>query len=116
MRINGTDRVNAYIATQGPLSNTVEDFWQMVLEQGTSLIVMLTTVVERGRAKCHKYWPGLGEMLTMKNVVVKCIGEEADDSGSFVFRDFVLVDTKVQYISVSVRLVPRDVTCTIRLG
>lgn len=97
MPISGTETVNRYIATQGPLSTTVEDFWQMVLEQESTLIVMLTTLVERGRAKCHKYWPGLGEVLTMQNVIVKCIGEEADDSGSFVFRDFVLLDVKVRW-------------------
>lgn len=95
MPISGTDVTLRYIATQGPLSTTVEDFWQMVLEQESTLIVMLTTIIERGRAKCHKYWPGLGEVLTMQNVIIKCISEEADDSGSFVFRDFVLLDVKV---------------------
>lgn len=99
MTINGTDIVNRYIATQGPLSNTVEDFWQMVLEEQSTLIVMLTTIVERGRAKCHKYWPGLGEVLTMQNVIVKCVAEDADDSGSFVFRDFVLFDVKVSLVN-----------------
>lgn len=98
MSINGTDLILRYIATQGPLANTVEDFWQMVLEQESTLIVMLTTIIERGRAKCHKYWPGLGEVLTMQNVVIKCVSEEADDSGSFVFRDFVLLDVKVSVV------------------
>lgn len=94
MRISGTPLVNRYIATQGPLQSTTEDFWQMVLEQGSTLIVMLTTVIERGRAKCHKYWPGVGEVLTMQNVIVKCVKEETDDTGSFIFRDFVLIDVK----------------------
>jgi len=72
----------------------------MVLEQGSTLIVMLTTVIERGRAKCHKYWPGVGEVLTMQNVIVKCVKEETDDTGSFIFRDFVLIDVKVGQVTI----------------
>ncbi|XP_050294337.1 tyrosine-protein phosphatase non-receptor type 4 isoform X2 [Anthonomus grandis grandis] len=94
MKIPGTEIVNKYIATQGPLQTTTEDFWQMILEQDVNLIVMLTTVIERGRAKCHKYWPEGDEVLTLDNVIVKCTSEETDTAGSFFFRDFVLIDVK----------------------
>jgi tyrosine-protein phosphatase non-receptor type 4 len=94
MKINGTDITNNYIATQGPLQSTSEDFWQMVLEENCNLIVMLTTIVERGRAKCHKYWPNPGECLTMENMIVNCIREETDAAESFVFRDFILTDVQ----------------------
>ncbi|XP_057666991.1 tyrosine-protein phosphatase non-receptor type 4 isoform X1 [Diorhabda carinulata] len=94
MSISGTETVNHYIATQGPLPATTEDFWQMILEENCNLIVMLTTLIERGRAKCHKYWPSIGETLTMQNTTMKCISEETDPSESFVFRDFVLRDIK----------------------
>ena len=42
---------NAYIATQGPVPETIEDFWQMVWEQKTPIIVMLTRVDEGGRVR-----------------------------------------------------------------
>ncbi|XP_029316269.1 tyrosine-protein phosphatase non-receptor type 21 isoform X3 [Cottoperca gobio] len=50
----------SYIATQGPLSNTCPDFWQMVWEQGVSIIAMVTAEEESGREKSFRYWPRLG--------------------------------------------------------
>uniref|UniRef100_A0A8C9SVQ8 Tyrosine-protein phosphatase non-receptor type n=1 Tax=Scleropages formosus TaxID=113540 RepID=A0A8C9SVQ8_SCLFO len=49
-----------YIATQGPLPNTCQDFWQMVWEQGVNVIAMVTAEEEGGRSKSHRYWPKLG--------------------------------------------------------
>ncbi|XP_044760650.1 tyrosine-protein phosphatase non-receptor type 4 [Coccinella septempunctata] len=92
MTINGTEMVNRYIATQGPLQSTTDDFWQMIFEEKCTLIIMLTTLVERGRTKCHKYWPSVGECLTVQNTTVKCIKEETDLTGSVVYRDFILTD------------------------
>jgi len=45
-----------YIATQGPLPATYEDFWKVVWEQNTQVIVMLTKEEEAGRIQCHRYW------------------------------------------------------------
>ena len=53
----------AYIATQGPLPQTSADFWQLVWEQGSVVIVMLTRLTEEGRAMCHRYWPEEGSEL-----------------------------------------------------
>ncbi|KAL2082187.1 hypothetical protein ACEWY4_022005 [Coilia grayii] len=49
-----------YIATQGPLANTAQDFWQMVWEQGVNVIAMVTAEEEGGKTKSHRYWPKLG--------------------------------------------------------
>ncbi|XP_072283770.1 tyrosine-protein phosphatase non-receptor type 21 [Pyxicephalus adspersus] len=49
-----------YIATQGPLQNTCQDFWQMVWEQGVAIIAMVTLEEEGGREKSYRYWPRLG--------------------------------------------------------
>jgi len=50
----------AYIATQGPLSHTTSEFWQMVWEQNSVMIISLCRTVEYGSSKCHQYWPTNG--------------------------------------------------------
>nr|XP_023684421.1 tyrosine-protein phosphatase non-receptor type 13 isoform X2 [Paramormyrops kingsleyae] len=46
-----------YIACQGPLPTTLADFWQMVWEQKSNVIAMMTQEVEGGKIKCQRYWP-----------------------------------------------------------
>ncbi|CAH1716486.1 unnamed protein product [Chironomus riparius] len=66
--IEGSDYINAsfidgyryrmaYIATQAPLPNTSEDFWRMLWEHNSTIIVMLTKLKEMGKEKCTQYWP-----------------------------------------------------------
>jgi len=46
-----------YIACQAPLPWTIIDFWKMIWEQKSKIIIMLTKIVEGGRVKAHPYWP-----------------------------------------------------------
>ncbi|KAH7040342.1 uncharacterized protein B0I36DRAFT_234887 [Microdochium trichocladiopsis] len=45
-----------YIASQGPLPATFDDFWSVVWDQDVRVIVMLTAEMEGGQLKCHPYW------------------------------------------------------------
>ncbi|XP_056594539.1 protein tyrosine phosphatase receptor type Ma isoform X9 [Triplophysa dalaica] len=55
--VDGYHRPNHYIATQGPMQETIYDYWRMVWQENTATIVMVTNLVEVGRVKCCKYWP-----------------------------------------------------------
>ncbi|XP_071197611.1 protein tyrosine phosphatase receptor type Na isoform X3 [Salvelinus alpinus] len=61
--IDHDPRLPAYIATQGPLAHTIADFWQMVWENGCTVIVMMTALVEDGETQCVRYWPDEGSSL-----------------------------------------------------
>jgi len=51
---NGSDDSlfgKCYIATQGCLPNTIQDFWHMVYQENTRVIVMTTKEIERGKVR-----------------------------------------------------------------
>lgn len=89
MEIKGTGIVNRYIATQGPLCDTTQDFWTMVEEQKCSLIVMVTPLIENDFIKCHKYWPDLNDTLKLHDdMKLQCIKQT--ESNIMVERKFNL--------------------------
>ncbi|XP_039477371.1 tyrosine-protein phosphatase non-receptor type 20-like isoform X3 [Oreochromis aureus] len=57
IRMQVGDEEFFYISCQGPLPSTVQTFWQMIWENRSDVVSMMTQEVERGRIKCHKYWP-----------------------------------------------------------
>uniref|UniRef100_A0A914HJR1 protein-tyrosine-phosphatase n=1 Tax=Globodera rostochiensis TaxID=31243 RepID=A0A914HJR1_GLORO len=79
-----------YISTQGCLEETVNDFWQMVWQEESRLIVMVTKEVERGRVKCFRYWPDFEEQKVygIKRLSVKSLQEQT--TGDYVHRLFLL--------------------------
>jgi protein tyrosine phosphatase len=84
--------VNRYIATQGPLSSTCDDFWQMVWEQNCSLIIMVTPLIEAGRVKCHKYWPEEKEEVRYGQIIVRNLNEKS--KAATIDRTIQLTDAK----------------------
>ncbi|XP_039262694.1 tyrosine-protein phosphatase non-receptor type 4-like [Styela clava] len=86
MEIPNAGIANHYIACQGPLQNTSGDFWAMVWEQKATLIVMVTTTIERGMIKCFQYWPNPDCTIQFANIAVTSKSETA--SSCFIFREF----------------------------
>ncbi|XP_046853383.1 receptor-type tyrosine-protein phosphatase delta-like isoform X2 [Xenia sp. Carnegie-2017] len=84
--IDGYNSANAYIATQGPLSSTFNDFWRMIWEKSVSAIVMLTNLQERHKLKCHKYWPEDSE--SYDQIIVT--GTRREQYADYVIRTFLL--------------------------
>ncbi|XP_031169437.1 tyrosine-protein phosphatase non-receptor type 12 isoform X1 [Sander lucioperca] len=76
--IKGIDGPEAYIATQGPLQNTVIDFWRMNWEYNVAVIVMACREFEMGRKKCERYFPLLGEEpMSFGPFRISCEAEQA---------------------------------------
>uniref|UniRef100_A0AAY4BJZ2 protein-tyrosine-phosphatase n=1 Tax=Denticeps clupeoides TaxID=299321 RepID=A0AAY4BJZ2_9TELE len=85
--IDGYRQKDYFIATQGPLSHTVEDFWRMVWEWKCHSIVMLTELQEREQDKCFQYWPSENS-VTYSDYTVEIKGDTLSDT--FSLRDLVL--------------------------
>ncbi|XP_056306605.1 receptor-type tyrosine-protein phosphatase H [Danio aesculapii] len=75
-----------YIAAQGPLPSTVNDFWRMVWEQKSSAIVMLTSCTEDGMVKCEQYWPLDNTPFLYGNLLVAV--KSVNKSDSWTLREF----------------------------
>lgn len=94
MEIPSVGIVNRYIATQGPLPHTCAHFWQVVWDHKLSLIIMLTTLTERGRTKCHQYWPDPPDVMEYGSFRVKCHSE--DCTIAYVIREMVVTNVETE--------------------
>lgn len=100
--IEGSDYINAslidgyryrgaYIATQGPLNDTTDDFWRMLWEHNSTIVVMLTKLKEMGREKCHQYWPS-DRSIRYQCFVVDPIAEY--NMPQYILREFKVTDAR----------------------
>ncbi|XP_021104511.1 tyrosine-protein phosphatase non-receptor type 13 isoform X19 [Heterocephalus glaber] len=83
-----------YIACQGPLPTTVGDFWQMIWEQKSTVIAMMTQEVEGEKIKCQRYWPNLLGKTTMANDRLRLALEKMQHLKGFVVRALTLEDIR----------------------
>uniref|UniRef100_A0A3P8NW00 protein-tyrosine-phosphatase n=1 Tax=Astatotilapia calliptera TaxID=8154 RepID=A0A3P8NW00_ASTCA len=81
-----------YIATQGPLPSTVNDFWRMIWEQRVKRIVMVTNCIEGGRTKCEQYWPADSKSCLYGELLVTMRSEQQETN--WTLREFNLKDRK----------------------
>ncbi|XP_035721716.1 tyrosine-protein phosphatase 69D-like [Vespa mandarinia] len=97
--IYGSDYINAnfvlgykerkkFICAQGPMENTVCDYWRMIWEQHLELILMLTNLEEYSKTKCAKYWPDKSETKNFGDITVEHIRERA-------YSDYVVRELKM---------------------
>ncbi|KAM9226216.1 receptor-type tyrosine-protein phosphatase H-like [Dugong dugon] len=101
----GSDYINAsfmpslwspqeFIAAQGPLAQTVGDFWRLVWEQQSHTLVMLTNCVESGWVKCEHYWPLDSQPCTYGHIQVTLVNEEVTEN--WTTRDLKLFHVEEQ--------------------
>ncbi|KFM62890.1 Receptor-type tyrosine-protein phosphatase mu, partial [Stegodyphus mimosarum] len=84
--IDGYRRPREYIVTQGPLENTITDFWRMIWQENAPVIVMVTDLVENGKKKCAKYWPDDSIMCDDMQILVI----HSEESTDFVIRTILM--------------------------
>lgn len=89
---DGYRQRNAYIATQSPLPDTVEDMWRMLIEHNSGIIVMLTKLKEMGREKCTQYWPAerFGDYGPYRIV----LNQEYNTTVNYILREFTITDSR----------------------
>ncbi|XP_066243190.1 tyrosine-protein phosphatase non-receptor type 13 isoform X3 [Saccopteryx leptura] len=91
-----------YIACQGPLPTTVGDFWQMIWEQKSTVIAMMTQEVEGEKIKCQRYWPNILGKTTMVSDRLRLALVKMQLLKGFVVRAMTLEDIEtgeVRHIS-----------------
>uniref|UniRef100_A0A672RVW9 protein-tyrosine-phosphatase n=1 Tax=Sinocyclocheilus grahami TaxID=75366 RepID=A0A672RVW9_SINGR len=89
--VDGYRQQRAYIATQGPLAETVEDYWRMLWEHNSTIVVMLTKLREMGREKCHQYWPS-DRSARYQYFVVDPMAEY--NMPQYILREFKVTDAR----------------------
>lgn len=81
------DSTKIYLATQGCQTNTISDFWNMIWQENTRVIVMTTKEIEKGKNKCARYWPDLTKTNEWGKAKVTCLTEKSNND--YTLREFL---------------------------
>ena len=107
------DKTVQYICTQGPMAestkndDTIGDFWEMVIQENSKLVVMVTQLMQGNRIKCSQYWPENGEKSVYKSgigeITVETLSEIQKHEGAYIWREFKVsygdeMETTVQHL------------------
>lgn len=101
IKMSVKDENYMYIACQGPLPTTLCDFWQMVLEQKSNVIAMMTREVEGGKVKCQRYWPDTPRTAEMVDDRLQITLLKDQYLDNFVIR---LIEVKDVHVSIYSKL------------
>ncbi|CAK74502.1 unnamed protein product (macronuclear) [Paramecium tetraurelia] len=94
--IRGINNVEKqYIATQGPIPESIIDFWHMVWTNNVQVVIMLCNFFDKGRVQCEKYWPKTGQKAQFGPYEVQSISQE--EILKSIFQHKIIIKTQVEY-------------------
>lgn len=85
-----------YIVTQGPMGETILDFWLMIYEYQVPVILMLTKLIEGEKEKCFKYWPNINNKLIIADNYdgLEIINKSENKEKEVLIRKILLIKDK----------------------
>ncbi|XP_052064149.1 receptor-type tyrosine-protein phosphatase gamma-like [Mytilus californianus] len=92
--VDGFERENCYIASQGPLKHTFHDYWTMIWQNNTRTIIMLTNLIEGTKEKCGKYWPEGGKPMVLGHFILTLQSEK--ERAAYITREISVEDKKTK--------------------
>ncbi|XP_056394478.1 tyrosine-protein phosphatase non-receptor type 18 isoform X2 [Hyla sarda] len=119
--IQGVDKQPRYIATQGPLSHTVVDFWRMIWQYNVKVIVMACREVELGKKKCERYWPLDQETVQHGAITISTVSKNTANPEvvlrtlRVMFQEEVREVVQFQYIAWPDRGIPDSYACFLEM-
>uniref|UniRef100_A0AC34PY01 Protein tyrosine phosphatase n=1 Tax=Panagrolaimus sp. JU765 TaxID=591449 RepID=A0AC34PY01_9BILA len=97
--VRGDPLINSFICTQGPMMDTVKDFWKMVSQEHVGNIIMLCDTVEQGKDKCQQYWPREeGCIVEWPGIQVKNVKVDNSDTTAVVSTLELVIDKKEKMV------------------
>ena len=93
--VQGYKHKRAFIVAEGPMQNTVRNFWKMIYDRKCAVVVMVSGLVEGGEESSAQYWPDSG-ISHYGEFAIDLLGEETLEG--FTIRNLSVMDTKVRVV------------------